>query len=105
MFESTTTVGSSIQVVAPIGLFLLTLPVVAILVAVILFVKYPVRRKAIGIFLGVIGFLEIMPFIVNLIRDISSLIPFIFIEILLIYGFTSILCGVAMFFFAKPTKA
>jgi hypothetical protein len=104
MSESSSMAGTSIQVVAPIGLFLLVIPLVAILLGVILSFVIPAKRKLFGEVLVIIGIFEALPFLINIVRDISDLIPYVFIIILLIYGCVSILCGMITFYFAKRKK-
>jgi len=102
----TTTPSSSTQVIVvfPIGLIVLLIPMVILLVGVILSViSNPAFRKPIGAVLSVVGVLEVVPFFINLVKDISRIIPFVPLLILFIEGCVTLLCGVVIFYLPKQT--
>ncbi|MCX6644710.1 MAG: hypothetical protein NT043_05850 [Candidatus Bathyarchaeota archaeon] len=100
----TTTSSSSTQVIVvfPIGLIVLAIPMVILLIGVILSVSNPAFRKHIRVVLSVVGVLEVIPFFINLVKDISRIIPFVPLLILFIEGCVTLLCGVAIFYLPKP---
>jgi predicted membrane channel-forming protein YqfA (hemolysin III family) len=77
---------------------------VILLVGVILSViSNPAFRKPIGAVLSVVGVLEVVPFFINLVKDISRIIPFVPLLILFIVGCVTLICGVVIFYLSKQT--
>jgi predicted membrane channel-forming protein YqfA (hemolysin III family) len=100
----TSSSSTQVIVVPAIGFIVLLIPMVILLVGVILSViSNPAFRKPIGAVLSVVGVLEVVPFFINLVKDISRIIPFVPLLILFIVGCVTLICGVVIFYLSKQT--